>query len=67
MSQFILVAAFLASTNPAKSDLRTFGRGLDEKKRKRRGGARKKGVGKSGPSRVRCRPFEVIAVASPMH
>ncbi|GLB40919.1 putative origin recognition complex (ORC) subunit 5 C-terminus [Lyophyllum shimeji] len=36
MSKFILVAAFLASTNPAKSDLRMFGRGLDEKKRKRR-------------------------------
>jgi len=31
-SQFILVAA-LASTNPAKSDLWMFGRGLDEKKR----------------------------------
>lgn len=36
MSKFILVGAFLASTNPAKSDIRMFGRGLDEKKRKRR-------------------------------
>ncbi len=36
MPKFILVASFLASMNPAKSDLRMFGRGLDEKKRKRR-------------------------------
>ncbi|KAG6815933.1 hypothetical protein H0H87_010093 [Tephrocybe sp. NHM501043] len=48
MSQFILVAAFLASTNPAKSDIRMFGRGLDEKKRKRR--ARKTTTG--GPTKV---------------
>ncbi|KIK67508.1 hypothetical protein GYMLUDRAFT_874867 [Collybiopsis luxurians FD-317 M1] len=38
ISQFILVAAYIASMNPAKSDLRMFGRGADgEKKRKRRG------------------------------
>ncbi|KAJ7182827.1 origin recognition complex subunit 5 C-terminus-domain-containing protein [Mycena crocata] len=36
MSKFILVAAYLASTNPHISDLRMFGRGQDEKKRKRR-------------------------------
>ncbi|KAH9849423.1 origin recognition complex subunit 5 C-terminus-domain-containing protein [Lenzites betulinus] len=36
MSKFILVAAFLASTNPARSDLRMFGRGLDERSRRRR-------------------------------
>ena len=37
LSKFFLVAFFLASTNPPKSDLRIFGRGLDEmKKRKRR-------------------------------
>jgi origin recognition complex subunit 5 len=34
--KFVIVAAFIASSNPAKSDLRMFGRGLDEKKRKRR-------------------------------
>lgn len=34
--KFILLAAFLASSNPVKSDLRMFGRGLDEKKRKPR-------------------------------
>ncbi|KAF8801485.1 hypothetical protein BYT27DRAFT_7114957 [Phlegmacium glaucopus] len=36
ISKFILVASFLASTNPPKSDMRMFGRGLDEKKRKKR-------------------------------
>ncbi|EIW86115.1 hypothetical protein CONPUDRAFT_160954 [Coniophora puteana RWD-64-598 SS2] len=36
LSKYILVASFLASTNPAKSDLRMFGRGSDERKRKRR-------------------------------
>ncbi|KAJ7026282.1 origin recognition complex subunit 5 C-terminus-domain-containing protein [Mycena alexandri] len=36
MSKFILVAAYLASTNPHTSDVRMFGRGVDEKKRKRR-------------------------------
>lgn len=36
MSKFILIASFLASMNAARSDLRMFGRGLDEKKRKRR-------------------------------
>ncbi|KAG7094025.1 hypothetical protein E1B28_007647 [Marasmius oreades] len=36
MSKFILLASYIASSNPAKTDLRMFGRGLDEKKRKRR-------------------------------
>ncbi|KAJ7743175.1 putative origin recognition complex, subunit 5-like protein [Mycena metata] len=36
MSKFILVAAYLASTNPHTSDVRMFGRAVDEKKRKRR-------------------------------
>lgn len=46
MSKFILIAAFLASTNPAKSDLRMFGRGPEErKKRRRRSGSPKKGGG----------------------
>ena len=40
MAKFVLVAAFLASTNPARSDLRMFGRGPDERarRRKRKGG-----------------------------
>jgi origin recognition complex subunit 5 len=36
MSKFILVASYIASTNPAKTDVRMFGRGVDEKKRRRR-------------------------------
>ena len=40
------MASFIASTNPPKSDMRMFGRGLDEKKSKKRirrlgGGGRK--------------------------
>ncbi|EDR09875.1 uncharacterized protein LACBIDRAFT_318149 [Laccaria bicolor S238N-H82] len=36
LSKFILLASFLASTNPPKSDLRIFGRGLDERKKRKR-------------------------------
>ncbi|KIM43778.1 hypothetical protein M413DRAFT_443679 [Hebeloma cylindrosporum] len=50
LSKFILLAAFLASTNPPKSDLRMFGRGLDEKKRKRR--VVTKSAGKGGVAKV---------------
>ena len=39
MAKFVLVAAFLASTNPARSDLRMFGRGPDERAKRRRRGA----------------------------
>ncbi|EFI28402.1 hypothetical protein CC1G_13936 [Coprinopsis cinerea okayama7 len=51
MSKFILVASFLASTNPPKSDLRMFGRGTDEKKRRRRP-TQATGKSKSGVSKV---------------
>ncbi|KAH8828112.1 origin recognition complex subunit 5 C-terminus-domain-containing protein [Flagelloscypha sp. PMI_526] len=34
--QYILVASYIASTNPQRTDLRMFGRGVDEKKRKPR-------------------------------
>ncbi|EMD36587.1 hypothetical protein CERSUDRAFT_115622 [Gelatoporia subvermispora B] len=37
-SKFVLVAAFLASTNPAKTDLRMFGRGASERTRRVRRG-----------------------------
>ena len=37
MSKFILLAAFLASTNPTKSDIRMFGRALNERKKRKRG------------------------------
>ena len=36
-SKFILLAAFLASTNPTKSDVRMFGRALNERKKRKRG------------------------------
>ncbi|KAK7023123.1 origin recognition complex subunit 5 C-terminus-domain-containing protein [Favolaschia claudopus] len=53
MSKFILIAAHLASTNPPKSDLKLFGRGLDEKKRKRRRVNTKSGGGtEKAPQRV---------------
>lgn len=47
MAKFILIAAFLASTNPAKSDVRMFGRGVDERKRKRRATGKTRGGGAS--------------------
>jgi len=50
LSKFILLASFLASANPPKSDLRMFGRGLDEKKRKRR--VMTKSPGKGGVAKV---------------
>ena len=43
LAMFIIVASFLASYNPAKTDYRMFGKGIDEKSRKRKkgGGTRK--------------------------
>ena len=62
MSKFILLASFLASTNPAKTDLRMFGRGLDEKKKRRRkGGGQRKGTWESGPAKVQADSFGGIA------
>lgn len=49
LSKFILVAAFLASTNVARTDLRMFGRGLDERKKVRRRAVTKT----TGPAKVR--------------
>ncbi|KAI0371882.1 hypothetical protein BV20DRAFT_978516 [Pilatotrama ljubarskyi] len=53
MAKFVLVAAFLASTNPARSDLRMFGRGPDERAKRRRrkvGTPRKPKPGLTGPA-----------------
>ncbi|KAJ7705585.1 putative origin recognition complex, subunit 5-like protein [Mycena rosella] len=52
MAKFVLVAAYLASTNPHVSDLRMFGRGLDEKKRKRRARKAVKSGTAKAPQRV---------------
>ncbi|TRM70336.1 origin recognition complex subunit 5 C-terminus-domain-containing protein [Schizophyllum amplum] len=50
MSKFLLVAAFVASSNPARSDLRMFGRGLDERRSRRR--PRKMNGAKGGLAKV---------------
>lgn len=56
MAKFILVASFIASTNPAKTDMRMFGRGPDERKKKRkRGGSPRKGSAKSAAVKVSIR------------
>lgn len=53
MVKFILVASFIASTNPAKTDMRMFGRGPDERaKRKRRGGSPRKTSSKNTAVKV---------------
>ncbi|KAH9950766.1 origin recognition complex subunit 5 C-terminus-domain-containing protein [Amylocystis lapponica] len=49
LAKFVLVAAFLASTNPPRSDVRMFGRGPDERRRRRRkGGSPRKARGRGG-------------------
>ncbi|KAL1411514.1 hypothetical protein Q8F55_002475 [Vanrija albida] len=48
-AQFLLVAAYCASYNPAKSDIRLFGRGTGPDGRRRRGG----GVRRAGYGRTR--------------
>lgn len=52
MAKFILIAAFLASTNPAKSGVRMFGWGLDERKRKRPATCAPGKTRGGGPSKV---------------
>ncbi|KIJ93700.1 hypothetical protein K443DRAFT_684291 [Laccaria amethystina LaAM-08-1] len=52
LSKFILLASFLASTNPPKSDLRIFGRGLDEKKKRKRRASGKSTNTKGGVTKV---------------
>ncbi|KAI0035764.1 origin recognition complex subunit 5 C-terminus-domain-containing protein [Vararia minispora EC-137] len=44
MSRFVLVAAYIASTNPPKSDLRMFGREAERRRKRKGGGARKNPV-----------------------
>ncbi|KIJ49693.1 hypothetical protein M422DRAFT_246764 [Sphaerobolus stellatus SS14] len=47
IGKYVLVAAFLASSNPAKTDIRLIGRAPEDRKRKRGGGARKIAAGTS--------------------
>ncbi|EJD07730.1 uncharacterized protein FOMMEDRAFT_144006 [Fomitiporia mediterranea MF3/22] len=56
-SMFIVVAAFLASYNPPKTDYRMFGRGVDEKSRRRRKGG---GTRKTKPGTVARLPQRLI-------
>lgn len=53
MAKFVLVAAYLASTNPARTDMRMFGRGRDERsKRRRKGGSPRKMSAKASAVKV---------------
>lgn len=52
MAKFILIASYIASNNPAKTDMRMFGRGRDERKRKRKGGSPRKTTAKSTAVKV---------------
>lgn len=51
-AKYILVAAYCASYNPAKSDLRLFGRVSADGKRKRGGGTRRAGYGRTRIGKV---------------
>ncbi|TXT08935.1 hypothetical protein VHUM_02409 [Vanrija humicola] len=52
-AQFLLVAAYCASYNPAKSDVRLFGRGTGpDGKRRRGGGVRRAGYGRTRVGKV---------------
>jgi len=44
LQKYLLIASYIASTNPPKSDLRMFGRGVDERKRKRRSPSKRRAV-----------------------
>ncbi|KAF7377508.1 Origin recognition complex subunit 5 [Mycena sanguinolenta] len=62
--KFILVAAYLASTNPHTSDVRMFGRGVDEKKRKRRP---RKSTAKGGTTKASTERYVFLArIRSPL-
>ncbi|EIN04783.1 hypothetical protein PUNSTDRAFT_128273 [Punctularia strigosozonata HHB-11173 SS5] len=52
MSRFLLVASFLASTNPAKTDMRMFGRVSEGKGRKRKGGGTRKPRATAGTAKI---------------
>ncbi|GJE92400.1 Origin recognition complex subunit 5 [Phanerochaete sordida] len=53
MAKFILIASYLASTNPARTDMRIFGRGPDERaKRRRKGGSPRKTTAKAAAVKI---------------
>lgn len=68
MAKFVLVAAFLASTNPPKSDMRMFGRGPEERKRHRRKGGGARTTKKPGTAtKVRCTHADGIVLTCMSH
>ncbi|KAF8584671.1 hypothetical protein K439DRAFT_1345558 [Ramaria rubella] len=48
VAKYVLVAAFLASFNPAKTDVKLVGRAPEERGKKRRGGGSRKSRGRGG-------------------
>jgi Origin recognition complex (ORC) subunit 5 C-terminus len=65
MAKFVLLAAFLASTNPAKSDVRMFSRAPEERKRARhRVGPRKV---KGGAAKASCLPLYYLGSVLTMY
>lgn len=61
IARFLLVAAYCASYNPAKSDLRLFGRGTGPDGRKKKGGGtRRAGYGRVRIGKVRTLPSSLF-------
>ncbi|KIP09359.1 hypothetical protein PHLGIDRAFT_504934 [Phlebiopsis gigantea 11061_1 CR5-6] len=53
IAKFVLIAAYLASTNPARTDMRMFGRGPDARsKRRRKGGSPRKTSAKASAVKI---------------
>ncbi|KAI0791547.1 origin recognition complex subunit 5 C-terminus-domain-containing protein [Irpex lacteus] len=52
MAKFILVAAFIASHNPSKTDMRMFRRGPDERRKRRRGRSPRKVSAKNAAVKI---------------
>lgn len=68
MSKFILIATFLASANPPKSDLRMFSRGAEErKKRRRKSSSPKKSGGAQTVVKVRAVNFNLLVSSHGLH
>lgn len=63
IEKYLLVAGYCASYNPAKSDLRLFGRGTGpEGRRKKGGGTRRAGYGRVRVGKVIYRPHLNLAI-----
>ncbi|CCX04234.1 Similar to Origin recognition complex subunit 5; acc. no. O43114 [Pyronema omphalodes CBS 100304] len=58
-SKFLLIAAYLASYNPARYDIQLFTKGTDGKKKRRGGGSKKPGTRKMQRKLLGAQPFMV--------